>query len=231
MITTKRFTTSVENNINDKAVMEGGDQSWIDRIYNNQLTNRDGFILFSINKDRDKAGFTSSVQHEFGRANMLSGVEISKEDFDAGMSDPVSLFLGWQASNQDADKPFGTRRLFNARLMKEAVDYMSNMLAAIRAAKAQNVDVTEAVTKFCEDAASSAVMDAPQDSIPSNNVGTTVNPTPTVTTATSAQIDPVSGGNPFGGFNPNTNHGVATPTSTPDFSKAATGFDPKDMPF
>jgi len=154
MITTKNFIQSVEANINDKNLTEGG-PDWIYNVYNNQLKNRDGFLMFSVNKDKTAKGFTASATHEFGRSSMLSGVEIPQEDFDAGMDDPVSLFLGWQANSAEREKPSGSRRLFNAALMKEACNYMGTLLSAIRAEKAKDpstpIDVMAVVNQVVED--------------------------------------------------------------------------------
>ena len=154
MITTKNFIQSVEANINDKNLTEGG-PDWIYNVYNNQLKNRDGFLMFSVNKDKTAKGFTASATHEFGRSSMLSGVEIPQEDFDAGMDDPVSLFLGWQANSAEREKPSGSRRLFNAALMKEACSYMGTLLSAIRAEKAKDpstpIDVMAVVNQVVED--------------------------------------------------------------------------------
>ena len=155
MVTTKNLIQAVEANINDKTIMEGGNQDWIENVYNNQLKNRDGFLMFSVNKDKTAKGFTASATHEFGRASMLSGVEIPQEDFDAGMDDPVSLFLGWQANSAEREKPSGSRRLFNAALIKEACSYMGVLLSAIRAEKQKDpstpIDVMAVVNKVVED--------------------------------------------------------------------------------
>ena len=227
MITDRAFLDNVEKNIDDKSLMDGGDKSWLDKVYNSDLSNRDGFILFSVNKAAGP-GFVSTVQHEYGRAQMLSGVEIPQEDFDAGMSDAVSLFLGWQASNQDSDKPFGYRRLFNTSLMKETISYMSNLLASVRAAKAMGGNPMEAVEKvnksFVDTVASSGdtvqVQPQVQETVAMNNT-----PEP-------AQIDPISGGG-FG-VPGNQSQGFASPSAVEpsvDFSNAAPGFDPSDTPF
>jgi hypothetical protein len=86
---------------------------------------------------------------------MLSGVEIPQENFDAGMDDPVSLSLGWQANSAEREKPSGSRRLFNAALMKEACSYMGTLLSAIRAEKAKDpstpIDVMAVVNQVVED--------------------------------------------------------------------------------
>ena len=222
MITTKNFIQSVEANINDKNLTEGG-PDWIYNVYNNQLKNRDGFLMFSVNKDKTAKGFTASATHEFGRSSMLSGVEIPQEDFDAGMDDPVSLFLGWQANSAEREKPSGSRRLFNAALMKEACSYMGTLLSAIRAEKAKDpstpIDVMSVVNRVVEDyyknlppleprQQSNVAQEAPQThSAPVNDSPTT-------------HIDPLMGsqepqsngfGGSFGGF------------STPNFGNGGFG--------
>ena len=224
MITTRGFMDNVENNINDKSIMEGGDKSWVDKIYNNDLTNRDGFILFSINRAQDRAGFTSSVQHEFGRSQMLSGIEIPKEDFEAGMEDAMSLFLGWQASNLDNDKPYGCRRLFNANLIKETCNYMSNLLASIRAAKVNGADIDKTIEDVNKKYADT--IEAPRRQVDSQGQPNVQQPQaqPQVEDRpSSAQIDPMGGTVNPGFSNPTTAPGFTTPT---DFSTAAPGFDP-----
>ena len=154
IITTKSFIQSIEQNIGDKSAMEGGDQKWIEKVYNNQLKNRDGFLMFSINKDRNAAGFTASTQHEIGRSQMLMNVEIPQEDYDTGMDDAAALYLGWQANSAEREKPSGTRRLFNAALIKEACSYLGTLLSAIRAEKASAagnpIDVMNIVSSVSE---------------------------------------------------------------------------------
>ena len=234
MITTKSFTSSIEENISNKSLMEGS-QDWIDKVYNNDLKNRDGFLLFSVNKDRDRAGFTSSAQHEYGKSQMLSQVEISQEDFDAGMNDPVSLFLGWQASNQDADKPFGTRRLFNAALIKEAVDYMASMLAAVRGAKAAGTSVEEAIALTNQTAFDSAQTVTDTQGNPVGTADIAAKNTDPFHTPASSRVDPVTGapvgsGNSagFGGF------GTAATNpfnSAPSFGAPAGESSSEGLPF
>ena len=148
-VTTKAFMQAVEDNIADKKIMEGGSQDWIEKVYNNNPNSRDGFIIFSIGRNKNQPGFTASVTHEYGRSSMLQGINIPQEDLDL-MKDPVATFLGWQASKQDDDKPIPQRRLFNAPLIKETIEYMTNYLASIRASKASGVSLEDAIKATSE---------------------------------------------------------------------------------
>ena len=142
--TAKGFMNAVEDNINEKNLMNGGDGSWIKGVYTDELTGRDGFVMFSISRSKTSAGYSVTVSHETGRSQMLSGVTIPQEEADM-MKDPVANFLGWQA-NRDENTPVGQKRLFNANLMKEAIAFMTSQLAAIRSAKAAgNMTVKDAI--------------------------------------------------------------------------------------
>ena len=46
--TAKGFMQAVEDNINERTLMNGGDATWLQGIYNRELTGRDGFVMFSI---------------------------------------------------------------------------------------------------------------------------------------------------------------------------------------
>lgn len=141
--TAKGFITSVENSVKERILMSGGDNSWISEVYSRNLSGRGGFLLFSISRSKDTPGYTVTVNHETGRAEMLKNISINPEDAEL-MKDPVATFLGWQANREENVEP-EQRRLFNAPLMKEAIEFMSNQLAAIRTAKQSGVDVGEAI--------------------------------------------------------------------------------------
>jgi hypothetical protein len=140
--TAKGFITSVEENITERTLMNGGDSSWIPSVYNRQLSGRDGFLMFSIQQNKMQAGYSVTASHEFGRAKNLEGTVISEEDAEL-MVDPVEAFLGWQA-NRDESAP-GTRRLFNPTLTQEAITFMTEQLAAIRMAKQTGMTIADAI--------------------------------------------------------------------------------------
>ena len=140
------FTSVVEDNIQEKSLMKGGDNSWISEVYNRDATGRSGFLMFSVGKKKDNSGgFAITATHEVGNENFKS-IQISEEDMELA-ADPLQSFLSWQA-NRDNDTPVGQKRLFNAALIKESIEYMSEILASIRLAKSQgSVDFKEAVTR------------------------------------------------------------------------------------
>lgn len=141
--TAKGFTNAVQDNIATKTAMTGGDQSFLNQIYNRSLTGRTGFVLFTISKSTTQMGYQVTVQHEYG-VNSISNVNVPEEDAKQ-MKDPVASFLGWQANKEDENVPAEQRRLFNKVVIKDAMDYMTKQLAAIRTAKQNNQDINEAM--------------------------------------------------------------------------------------
>lgn len=141
--TAKGFSNAVQDNIASKALLTGGDQSFLNKIYTRDLTGRTGFVLFTIGKSKTSAGYQVTVQHEFNVAG-ISNVTIPSEDAEL-MKDPVASFLGWQANKEEENVPDEQRRLFNRVIISDAINYMTKQLAAIRAAKQSNSDVNEAM--------------------------------------------------------------------------------------
>ncbi len=141
--TAKGFIDAVKENITERTLMNNGDSSWIPSVYNRQLSGRDGFFMFSISANKVSAGYTVTASHEFGRAKNLEGVNIPEEDAEL-MVDPIESFLGWQANRDDSAVP-GTKRLFNPSLIQEAINYMSEQLAAIRMAKKTGMSIEDAI--------------------------------------------------------------------------------------
>ncbi len=202
--TAKGFMNAVEDNINEKNLMNGGDGSWINGVYTDELTGRDGFVMFSISKSKTSAGYSVTVSHETGRSQMLAGVTIPQEEADM-MKDPVANFLGWQA-NRDENTPVGQKRLFNANLMKEAIAFMTSQLAAIRSAKsAGNMTVKDAIAATNKQALANfqpqpKTNDPMLQSAMAQNAGPQVNPEKIVAnnsapfqTPPVAAIDPITG--------------------------------------
>ncbi len=142
--TAKGFCADAEENITSKSTLAGGDYDFLKQIYNRDLTGRTGFVLFTIGKNPDQAGYKVSVQHEFNTGASTANITISQEQADM-MKDPVADFLGWQAAKEEENVPAEQRRLFNKAVIKEAIDFMTKQLAAIRAAKASNTDLLQAI--------------------------------------------------------------------------------------
>lgn len=144
VIPSKSFLPAVQSNIEEKTQMDGGDVSWISNVYNRNLTGRDGFLVFSVNKDPNRAGYLVTCSHEIGRAAQLQNVAISEEDAEL-MSNPCLSFLGWQAP-KDADiQDPTTVKLFNPDMYREACTFLAEVLTGIRSAKAAGIDVKTAI--------------------------------------------------------------------------------------
>lgn len=252
--TAKGFVQAVQDNLTERSIVNGGDNSFVSSIYTNALSNRDGYLLFSINRSKTTAGYTVTVSHEAGRAKALEGISIPQEDAEL-MKDPVATFLGWQAGHDD-DAEFGYKRLFNQNLIKEAVDFMTRELANIRMAKQSGTDIAEAIKKTNEAALA--------NSVPTNTMGqvtndpilaqmtqnsqTNINPETIIANNThpfqtppAAQIDPVTsspvgnngfgGGFNFGGMPQNQGTpGQSAPFTQPAFGQFANNTE-GDLPF
>lgn len=135
----KGFPEVIQNNINDTVIQYGDPSTWIDKIYNRNLSNREGFLLFSISLGfGSNVGYTLSAQHIINP--QLVGNEIIPSDEAELMTDPVEGFLGWQASRKEPG------RLFNKELMEETLNTINKQLAAVRATKGVNMDAAANAT-------------------------------------------------------------------------------------
>lgn len=242
--TAKGFMNAVEDNINEKTLMNGGDASWIQGIYNRELTGRDGFVMFSISKSKTSAGYSVTCSHESGRSQMLSGVTIPAEEAEM-MRDPVASFLGWQANREEGVQD-GQRRLFNANLIKEAIAFMTSQLAAIRLNKQSGQSIEAAIKATNELALKNATVAQPktndpmlvsaqQTAAPQVNAERVVaaNDSP-YTTPPAATLDPITGTPVSHSTNPFGTQPQAAPQSAPFTAPSFGGFGsaPKtDLPF
>lgn len=195
--TAKDFLTSIDNNISDLKITHGGSDLWTQEIYNRQLTDRTGCLIFSISMDGGKIGYNISVQHCDGLAN-LKTYRIPEEDAEL-MKDPVETFLGWQASRTTPG------RLFNPELTKELIDFMSAQLRAVQMAKQQGTDISAAIKNTTEAALKNQAAQAPaqttNDPILRQQSPVAPQPNPAdiyskntapLSTPPAAQIDPIS---------------------------------------
>lgn len=254
--TAKGFTTMVQEDIEEKTIMNNGSADFINSVYGRQLTGRDGFLMFSISPNKLQAGFSISVSHEYNRARSLEGYSIPEEDAEL-MLDPVETFLGFQSgSRNDETQQVPTKKLFNASLIKEATQFMAAQLAAIRAAKASGTSVEEAIRITTEDALSNQspttsggketndpiLQQMAEKSASEGYGGRVVNPNSIINnntnpfqSAPAAHIDPVTSSPvEFGGNNSNNGGEKAPFTPNPSFGNSfGGGFGNKDddMPF
>lgn len=145
--TAKGFCEAVNANITEKTLLEGGDASFVEKIYNNKTSDREGFLLFTIDRSKTSAGYVVTANHQAG--NKMS-VTIPDDDMELFRKSLVETFLGWQANKEDDTVKPEERRLFNTRLIKDAVDFMSKQLQAVRMAKTNGEDLAEAIKKTNE---------------------------------------------------------------------------------
>ena len=145
--TAKGFCEAVNANITEKTLLEGGDASFVEKIYNNKTSDREGFLLFTIDRSKTSAGYVVTANHQAG--NKMS-VTIPDDDMELFRKSLVETFLGWQANKEDDTVKPEERRLFNTRLIKDAVDFMSKQLQAVRMAKTNGENLAEAIKKTNE---------------------------------------------------------------------------------
>lgn len=144
VLSAKGFPGILENAITDTNITSGmGNAAWITDIYNRETSGRKGFMMLSVNK-ADGPGFAINVSHQLGAEQFLAGVNIPEEDMEL-MQNPVETFLGWQGSHVDEELPPSQRRLFNAALIRDAIDYMTTQIAKIKMAKQNGTDIGEAI--------------------------------------------------------------------------------------
>lgn len=128
------FMDTVEASIRNKSWEEQDEtNSWIGQVYNRETTNRTGCIMLTYNKAKAGLGFDVSVNHMINNNN-ISKITIPEDKMEL-MQDPLETFLDKQARYEEGVAP-ENRRLFNAELMNEALEFMVSKLAAIRTAKA-----------------------------------------------------------------------------------------------
>lgn len=165
--TAKGFVTEVNKNINDKKFELGDDNcEWLPTIYNRQAEGRGGCILMTIGKAKVGVGFDVTVSHLIG-AGTVKDAKIPEEDLEL-MQDPTATFLGWQAKYEEDTVAPENRRLFNASLTKEIIEFMTHKLAAVRSAKTagNGLDPKAAIAKAIQvtnDAATSGIQQTTND--------------------------------------------------------------------
>jgi hypothetical protein len=150
VVTSKHFSETLKEDMNNFGIVNTVGDDWLASVYNRELTNRDGFLMFTVQKNQVQPGFQFSVAHAVGKADYLKNISINQEDADL-MSNPVETFLGWQAQRNDG-VAVEKRRLFNPVLIQQAIDFMTKQLAQIRLAKQNGTDIAEAIKATNEEA-------------------------------------------------------------------------------
>ena len=218
--TAKSFVQSINDNIDLTNLETQGDASYLTQIYSRQASGRGGYLNFTIGRNPRGIGYQVNASHKFNVANQLAQYVIDDESMEM-MKNPVYNFLGWQANREDEATPIENRRLFNAKLIQEAVSYMTKQLAAIRLAKENNQSLEDAIKATSESVAiesnstyipKSATndpmlkTDAPAGSSVSPEEMQARNTNPYQTPA-SAHVDPLTGS--LGSANPQSGFGAS----------------------
>lgn len=141
--TASGFSSSLKADVDQKALMYGGSNDYLQEIYTSERTGRTGSLFMTINRPQGQPTYNVSFNHVFGVQNLAS-IEIPEADYEL-MQDPLETFLGYQARRDQEDVPVGEKRLFNPTLIHEAIGYMTRQLAAIRMAKQNRTDVSAAI--------------------------------------------------------------------------------------
>lgn len=229
--TSKKFAGEITKDIQMQSTNYGGNE-FITQVYNRELSNRTGWLVFTIGKETQGFGYRIGVSHAANLAQNVSGIyTISQEEADA-MKDPVKNFLGFQAG----DKP----NMFNQEIIEYEIEEMSKLIArvnsasvAFNASSVSNAQVNTAmaqqapspvytpdpiVAKYQQEhqnVAPQQTMSQTQDQISSNNTDVYSNPP-------AAQIDPVTGAP--------VNYGQAPQPSASQFGYSAPSFaNPQDQ--
>jgi hypothetical protein len=222
------FMDAVYSNISETSLIEGND-NWISDVYDNGLTDLKGFMIFTIN--RNSAGYTVTVNHKANAQSALQGITIPEEDVEL-MKDPLVTFLGRQAKYEEGEIDPTQRRLFNASLIREAIEYMTSQLAAIRMAAKSGMTVQDAIKTTTETTLNNIVLkaavttndpmlkqeEAPaaqpnvENIVANNNAPFQTPPTAHIDPLTSAPVNSNSNSNPF---EQNVNFGQSTDGKLP----------------
>jgi hypothetical protein len=142
--TSRKLSEAILDDISQLSLVNSSNDGWLDQVYNRNANGRSGFLMFSVQRNPVNPGFQFGVSHTIDKADYLKNVNIEKEDIDL-MSDPVETFLGWQCPKDISNVPYGQRRLFNADIIKKAIDFMSKQLASINIAKQNGTDIKAAI--------------------------------------------------------------------------------------
>lgn len=208
VVTSNKFQQSLKDDISQFAVMNGCGDDWLNQVYNRDLTDRQGFLMFTAQRDPSRPGFNFTTNHAIGKGDYLKPISIDSEDATL-MEDPIETFLGWQAGRYPDGTPVGQRRLFNEALITEAINFMTKQLAQIRMAKQSGGDVKAAIAATNDEALNSqtptttmgqttndpmlAQMAQAQENMVANPQAVVERNTDPFTTPPAAHIDPITG--------------------------------------
>lgn len=112
----KGFIETLNDNIQEVTTDAGGDEGWLNQIYNRDLTGRTGYLSFNISLPQNIVGYKLSIDHKYN-SQLYVNESITPEEA-AIMTDPVAMFLGWQVDRE-------TGKNFNTRVMEETLAFIN----------------------------------------------------------------------------------------------------------
>lgn len=172
--TSRKFQEALSNDIQQFELMNDNvPADWLGQVYNRDLANRQGFLMFTVQRDPTRPGFSFTVSHAIGKSDYLKDVKIPDDDMSI-MSDPVESFLGWQCAKDINNVPVGQRRLFNETLIGQAIQFMTQQLARIRIVK-QNNTAGENMDNMIKAAIAATNEEALKSQAPTNTMGQATN--------------------------------------------------------
>lgn len=150
VVTSNKFRDCLRDDVNNYGLINNVEDGWLDKVYNRELSGRDGFLMFTVTKATSGAGFQFTTNHAVGKSDYLKHVVIPEDNL-MGTS-CVEQFLGSiQINHDDDDKDPAQRRLFSSRDVQDALNYMVKQLQAIRIAKEKNGNSIDVITKAITD--------------------------------------------------------------------------------
>lgn len=117
--TSKDFANAISKDIDIQLINQNNDPSFLNQVYNRQLTGRTGWLIFTIQRAANGIGFSASANHTVNLGSISGDLTISEEAAEL-MKDPVRTFLGRQA---------GEDKLFNADFINTTISEMAAIIA------------------------------------------------------------------------------------------------------
>lgn len=237
--TARDMVTKFQEDIENKSLNFGGDYEWVSGIYGRDFPGgRTGYVMFSINMPEGQKGYSITADHIVNPGRQVfEGMSIDPELMEM-MQNPLEVWLGRQANWEEGVAP-EKRRLFNTTVMKQALEYMTNLLAKIRmeksSGKSQDMvinELTAAITgqQQYQSPATNDPMLAAQQAAAMQQQGHAVDPQK----IQQGNVDPFTGVPPVAHVDPfgamSAPQAAPAPFSKPDFA-IGTEESSDDLPF
>lgn len=136
VIPSAAMVQSVQNNILQISATNGGNQDWVNNIYNFDPNSRMGSIMLNVTRT---TGYQITVTHNI--AQQPIEIKMSEEDRALMENNPVENFIGSQYIRpEELTKAPGQRNLFNKEYYAEMLDELKRLNAAFDAGQGYAAD-------------------------------------------------------------------------------------------